>query len=388
MKLGDSHMAYESLFVKCFSDKNTGSTNEITLDSHTDLQAAITAFQSNGFDSFDRNSVTAVVGKSSNYPIDNSFKLMNQEIAATNPRFAFYGFGNNDLGMFGYNKEPISGGNQGYYYTIEWYYKNLITTTEELIKDGIIPIFISLSPKDYEVTGTNAVKPRYFVSTFNTVLRGVAEHYQLPFMNLQKVLLGINGYGLSDDGKHLNSATSACDLSASGLTKGMNNRNLYSMEMLNRAWNVVVNDQSAPDSTGEVFRGTGSPTDPWIISSLPFSHSANTSNSPNSSIKTYDCTVQKNEYGPEYYYKLVVTKTTKIRTFVASGNGVDVDIHLVTSVDGKGCINRNDKGFEATLNPGTYYIIIDTFSGTSGTTKPGQYLFGIHECDADDATCG
>ena len=388
MKLGDSHMAYESLFVKCFSDNNTGASYEVTLDSHTDLADAIAAFQSEGFDSFDRQSECTKIGEFSTYPINNSFARLNTEIAATNPRFAFYGFGSNDLGMYGYNKEPISGGNQGYYYTMEWFYRNVISATEKMIENGIIPIFIGISPKEYDVTGTNAVKPKYFVSTFNTILRGVAENYQLPFMNLQKVLLAVDGYGLSSDGKHLNSATSACDLTPSGLTKGMNNRNLYSMEMLNRAWNVVVNDQPAPDSTGETFKGSGSPSDPWIISSLPFSHSADTSKSPNSLIKTYDCTVQKNEYGAEYYYKLVISSPTKIRTFVASDTGVDVDIYLVKDTNGKGCVNRNDKGFEATLNPGTYYIIIDTFSGTSGTTKPGRYLFGIHQCDADDSTCG
>ena len=144
-----------------------------------------------------------------------------------------------------------------------------------------------------------------------------------------------------------------------------------------------------PETGFETWQGAGSPTNPWVITNLPFTHSADTSKSPHKNIKKFACSYQY-ENGPEYYYKIEVPTRTKIRTFVASGSGVDVDLHLTNSVSDSSCIKRNDIGFEATLEPNTtYYFIVDTYTkNETASGSPGKYLFGIHACDADDTHCG
>ncbi|MBQ9817774.1 MAG: SGNH/GDSL hydrolase family protein [Proteobacteria bacterium] len=396
MKIGDSHMAITSEFVKCFS-----TDSKITLDSHTNISSAISSFK-NGFDCYSRDSITAVGGKDTYYSYGsyNGGTRLSSEISAVNPRFAFFGHGTNDMGNGGYTKKK-NGDYAGYSYAMQIYYQRVLRTARDLMSDGIIPLFIGVgvrtdSPKNIAyLSGAPAIsadgKPADYVTTFNAIQRGVAEAYQFPYMNLQKVYQAIgssNNYGLWSDGIHAASAGSACDFTSSSLSKyGMNNRNLYSMEMLNRAWGALYNGGSVPDSTGETFKGSGSPTDPWIVSSLPFTHSANTKNSPHSKISTYSCDTTANEGGPEYYYKMVLNAKTKIRAFVVSDSGADLDIHIKNSATDNQCIDRDDIWFEKTLNAGTYYFVIDTFV-KNNTAQSGEYLFGVHACDADDPYCG
>ncbi len=88
--------------------------------------------------------------------------------------------------------------------------------------------------------------------------------------------------------------------------------------------------------------------------------------------------------GPEYYYKITLNTQKKIRAFALSSTGsVDVDIHLLSALDASKCLTRGNRWVEATLNAGTYYFVVDTYTATSA----GEYLFGIVECDADDAYC-
>ena len=387
MKIGDSHMAFESAFVKCFSTDST-----VNLDSHTDISAAVSSFK-NGFDCYGRNSATTKIGANASYPYEsyNGSTRLKSEISDTNPRFAFFGYGTNDMGFYGYNKKK-SGNNAGYSASMQLYYRNVLKNARDLMNNGIIPLFIGVGVRtDSPSVNSPDGKPGYYVTTFNAIQRGVAEAYQFPYMNLQKVLLAIgsaHGYGLAGDGIHTSSGGgSACTFTSSALSQyGMNNRNLYSMEMLNRAWGALYNGGSVPDASSETFKGSGSPTDPWEITSLPFTHSANTKNSPHSILSNYSCG-NANEGGPEYYYKMVLTAPTKIRAFVVSDTGADLDIHIKTSASDSNCLDRDDIWFEKTLDAGTYYFVIDTFVD-GGTAQKGEYLFGVHACDADDPYCG
>ena len=292
IKLGDSHMYSGSMFMKCFADS-------VNYDSHTNIKDAVSAFQSNGFNSFTRDSIAAKLGMTATYPLQeyNSTTRMDAEIAAGNPRFAFFGFATNDMGWYGYNKTQ-SGSNAGYFAAMEWYYRNVLKNVRKLVAAGVIPMFIGVSPRtDTPASGAN--KPGYYVTTMNTIMRGVAEAYQMPYFNLQKVFLTLPSYGLGGDGIHSNSYGNGCDFTSTGLQKGANNRNLYAMEMLNRAWRAYTKGESAPDTSGEVFKGSGSPSDPFVITSLPYTHSADMSKSPNSKISSYSCESGTSEAGPE-----------------------------------------------------------------------------------------
>ncbi|MBQ9396518.1 MAG: hypothetical protein IJU23_13520, partial [Proteobacteria bacterium] len=89
---------------------------------------------------------------------------------------------------------------------------------------------------------------------------------------------------------------------------------------------------------------------------------------------------------PEIIYQLNVTQKMRIRAFVVSSSGHDMDIYLKNTLDDNSCATRGDHWVESELSPGTYYFVVDTFG--EDASKAGEYLFGIVECDSDDKTCG
>ena len=166
----------------CFSNKSPKHTGyDLAGIPVTD---AVSAFQSS-FDAFARVSVTTVLGKTANLPIANGNSLLNQEISATNPRFAFYGFGTNDMGWFDYRKFKTN--NQGgYFYAMQLYYRNVLAAIDALIAAGIIPIVIG--------TGWRNEKAKYYGTQTQVADKDLpteiqGEHfYELSEMGYEKKL--------------------------------------------------------------------------------------------------------------------------------------------------------------------------------------------------------
>ncbi len=378
MKVGDSHMYSGSVFMYCFS--KTGSKAGMDLNGETSLQDVIDAFQSSNFNAFSRDSISAVLGKTAYWAVSGGY--IDQEMAAANPRFAFYGYGTNDMGWYGYTKP--SGSKTGYYATLEWYYRYSLKAIKSMINGGVIPMIIGTGIRtDTPSVDNNGLLPIHWVKTFDAVGRGIAEAYQIPYYNLQLSQQTLSGYGLSSDGIHHKASGKGCTFTSSGLQAGANTRNHHAIQMLDRAWRTVIKGEEAPDQIIP-YEGDGSQTTPWNISSLPFTHSANTKKGSNH-FSSYACNTSANEGGPEFYYKLTLTSSKKIRAFAVSADGVDVDIHLKTTLNDNSCKVRGDKWIEASLTAGTYYFVIDTFSSDANA---GEYLFGIVECDSDDKYCG
>lgn len=378
MKVGDSHMYSGSVFMYCFS--KTGAKGGMNLNGETSLQDVIDTFQSSGFDSFHRDSVAAVLGKTAYWAVSGGY--ITQEMNASNPRFAFYGYGTNDMGWFGYTK-PESGSG-GYFNTLEWYYQNVLKGAKTMMSAGVIPLFIGTGYRTDKPSVANAgLLPIHWVKTFDAVARGIAEAYQVPYYNLalSQMPLSSSGYGLGGDGIHHKAVGKGCDFTSNGLTGGANIRNHYAIQMLDRAWRALIKGEEAPDPVIE-FEGDGSADAPWIISSLPYTHSANTANG-HRRFTTYNCSTTSEE-GPEFYYRLTLDSPKKIRAFALSSTGsVDVDIHLLRALDASQCMARGNRWVEASLSQGTYYFVVDTYT----TTSAGEYLFGIVVCDDDDAYC-
>ncbi len=410
MKVGDSHYDYnfDGCFMKCFS---TANSNAVTLDSHTNLQKAINDFQKTK-DSFMRDSKSALGGKSTrdmfNSSICGSTDCITQEINAMNPRFAFFGHGTNDMGNGCYSHAVIPNECDGYASSLQAYYRNLNRAMDVLINNGVIPLISAIAPRNdtpkkvsYMSGASNIAStsdyPTHMVSTFNAVARGNAEARQIPFFDTFQAFYPLASHGIRDDDMHGSTSGSPCNFTASGLKYGVNTRNLYSMEMLNNAWNAYTSG-NAPDKVIEPFKGSGTAADPYIITSLPFTHSANTKNTGKNVISTYSgCAAGVNEYGPEVYYKLELSSKKRIRTFVVSErltytypyDEADLDIHILRgSASSNSCIKRDDIMIHGSLAKGTYYFVIDTFGTSSNeSANRGKYLFGIVECDSDDKYC-
>lgn len=379
-KIGDSHFAKGSSFMYCFS--NGKSQN---LGGADFLKNVIQAFQSDGTDSFARNSVSAVIGWRVNDAVTGK---LTEELNVMNPRFAFIDYGSNDMGWYGYAR-PENSSSSGYFYTLEGYYRAYRKALDQMIPVGVIPIIIGTGIQivsKYNGQSLGYFNPRYFVPIFDAVDRGLAELYQIPYVNLALLQsqepLKSNNFGLSSDNLHHSAYGGGCDFTSKGMQYGHNARNRNAIEQLDRAWECVVNGDKAPDKVVP-FEGKGTKASPYIISELPWTHAGDTSKGSNQ-FSSYQC-ASTSEAGPEIIYKYEIKSAKKVRAFAVSAAGVDVDIHIKKSLDDNKCMTRGDKWIEANLAAGTYFFVVDTFKDSSNA---GEYLFGIVECEAGDTLCG
>jgi hypothetical protein len=52
-----------------------------------------------------------------------------------------------------------------------------------------------------------------------------------------------------------------------------------------------------------------------------------------------------------------------------------------------GCIARDDRLIEITLDPGTYYFALETYVDGQGVEQSGDYTFVVLACEPDDVDC-
>lgn len=123
------------------------------------------------------------------------------------------------------------------------------------------------------------------------------------------------------------------------------------------------------------------------IGTLPFTYvdsrdTANTTNPPLPSRRIhYYPPYTQNESGPEYIYQFTVPPGKKYKvTATLSGmpSGVDIDIHLLSSLDPLQVITRHNTSVLQTLEAGTYYLVADTYVNSSGVEKKGPYTLTVN----------
>ncbi len=137
-------------------------------------------------------------------------------------------------------------------------------------------------------------------------------------------------------------------------------------------------DQADGDSNGvgdvcePVNPGIGTPSDPFMVifdaaCGDQYHHEGNTNSAPTNNINYYPGWTNTPETGPEYYYKLVLKKKANVRIYLdAEPSGVDIDVHLLRSIDPLDLIDRSDKSISATLDAGTYWVTADTYDNLRG----------------------
>jgi len=112
------------------------------------------------------------------------------------------------------------------------------------------------------------------------------------------------------------------------------------------------------------------------IKSFPFNHSADTRyGKANMDFDSADtCRPGSgSERGKEIVYSFTVANEGVVRAELSDGWGVDIDLHLLTSLDEKDCIARHNNTIDEVILPGTYYIIADTWVSSSGRVYDGSY---------------
>jgi hypothetical protein len=117
------------------------------------------------------------------------------------------------------------------------------------------------------------------------------------------------------------------------------------------------------------------------VSTFPFGEDRNSSLSPRSSLDHYSCASTLNESGPEIVYRVTVPVSGFLSAAVEEQAGVDVDVHLLSSLDAAACLARGNFDAHADVGPGVYYVVIDTYGGMAnagafhvdiGFTVPSQ----------------
>ena len=373
MKVGASGTVSTRLLT-CFA----GGGYTLDLDGRDALQPAIDYFllgDAAGTTPFDRVTLAAEVGRSAVWAITGDPSPLDQERAALHPRYALVNYGTNDMQLGTTHRSALWG-----------FAANFAALLDTLTAQGVVPIVTGLNPR------TDIVSATHWVPTYNTVTRGMAEARQLPYLNLYRATVDLANSGLVGDGVHgnvfVNGSAEPCVFTPEGLGFNYNVRNLLTMEVLDVMKRTLTDGEPAPDDVVDGWQGDGSPSTPFVIDRLPFTHTADTAVSPHSNVDAYPvCGTGQDESGPEYLYRLDLTETTPIRLLVVSAPGVDVDLHLLDdTATPAGCLERDHRIIERTLDPGIYHIMVDTWVSGS-TPQSGSYLLVALACEPGDPDC-
>ncbi len=117
----------------------------------------------------------------------------------------------------------------------------------------------------------------------------------------------------------------------------------------------------------------GTPTNPIQVGSLPYTDSRDTSQASSNALDGCGAAPGTDESGPEIVYQVTITQPGTLTISVADDAGVDVDVHLYTSMNTNDCIARDDSSITQTVDCGTYYVVVDTWVNANGDDLSGPY---------------
>ena len=112
----------------------------------------------------------------------------------------------------------------------------------------------------------------------------------------------------------------------------------------------------------------GSWENPFLIDALPFATTGDTLEAVSSDAGSYwPCAPQTVEEGPEVVYRLEVQAPGWLWASVddVPGDAVDVDLHLLAEGSPDACVTRNDSWLGAPVQPGSYWLVVDTWTDAS-----------------------
>ena len=376
MKVGASGTA-SGHFLACLAG-SPASRFRIDLDRYGELQQTIDFFRDGhvgGQTPFNRLTRAAVSGKSAGWVLGGNPSPLDVEIEATNPRFAFVGFGTNDLN-FGPSPRLA----------LPTFHENLARVLDRLEAAGIIPIVTGLPPRDHAVTAER------WVPIYDMVTRALAEQRQLPYLSLYQTTKDLPSRGLVRDGIHGNAYRKdgiwqPCDFTPAALKHHYNLRNLASLRWLDTVRRVVVNGDPAPDEAADHWRGTGTAKAPIEVDRLPFTHSARAP-SMTAPLGAQGCAAPATESRTGVVYRLALDESTPLR-IAALGRG-DATVQLAV-LDAAGtviaCVARDGPVLQRRLPAGSYRLWVNGVVSRD-PDRVGEYLLVVLRCEPHDPTCG
>jgi hypothetical protein len=124
----------------------------------------------------------------------------------------------------------------------------------------------------------------------------------------------------------------------------------------------------------------GAPCNPIPIDELPFRDSRDTRDAPSAAFDAYACAPDTDESGPEVVYRVDVAEPGLLGARIEEEprDGIDVDVHLLAGrPDPDACVARDHVGLNAQVQPGTYYVVVDTWVNGDGMALPGPYTLDV-----------
>lgn len=355
-KVGDS-LTVNSYFLGCFAG------SDVRLGDHADLEETRAFFAATPADpkhsSFDRVTLAAQVCWSSTAVVAGSPCPLEQEITAIEPSFAVVLIGTNDT--FPAGPERLDA--------------KLSKIVDISLRRGVVPLLTTLPQR------RDTAEARLLVPEMNAVIRAIAQARAVPLIDLFTALAPLPRYGLGKDGIHLTTYTNGtargCWFDERALEKGINRRNLLTLEALSRVRRFLLEDEP-PEADPPPLAGEGSWDSPYEIDALPFSDDRDVSTSGSSERVAYDCTPSRTEKaGPEVVYRLAVTEETHLRARLFQAEGARMTMHLIEDPGRSShCIQRADKLIDATVKPGVYRIAVDS-TEPEGKAQPRDFRLTV-----------
>ncbi|MCT4580786.1 MAG: hypothetical protein N4A35_05145, partial [Flavobacteriales bacterium] len=130
----------------------------------------------------------------------------------------------------------------------------------------------------------------------------------------------------------------------------------------------------APCSSGGGSSSTGTCSTPIPITcGTPYN---GTTVDGQNNISAYTSCAPQPENGKEKIHSITITQQSDLTAALTNLNGVDLDIHILSSCNAGGCLARHDHTATATnLAPGTYLIAVDGYGSTS--SQQGAYTLTV-----------
>ncbi|MCB9673630.1 MAG: murein L,D-transpeptidase catalytic domain family protein [Alphaproteobacteria bacterium] len=128
----------------------------------------------------------------------------------------------------------------------------------------------------------------------------------------------------------------------------------------------------------------GCPAGMVCVDSFPFVESNNTTAGVDQ-FDSYGCSPGTNESGREIVYQVDIAEPGFLAvTLWGMGSGVDIDVHLLGSLSSGDCIDRGHWDTAGFVEPGTYYVVADSWTDTGGVPHEGAYSvrFNLTTLDA------
>ena len=132
----------------------------------------------------------------------------------------------------------------------------------------------------------------------------------------------------------------------------------------------------AGDANPDVDPPPTCPPDVTCVSTFPFGDDRDTSDEPQGVLDGYACSPETDESGPEVVYLVTVPERGFLSAAVREADGVDVDVHILSAFDPAACLDRGNYDARADVEPGDYYVVVDTYSA-NGTPQSGAFHVDI-----------